>query len=116
MGEAEADVDLDVHTAGVNPNHGRALDGCQHAQPGAIALPRTRWPIPAQTCGRRGNRALGVAETDTHTVRECRSFCAQRLFLPTRRRDIISGMLDALFGGNSGNKKQQQDELQALVN
>ena len=25
-------------------------------------------------------------------------------------------MLDALFGGNSGNKKQQHDELQALVN
>ncbi len=25
-------------------------------------------------------------------------------------------MLDALFGGNSGNKKQQQEELQALVN
>ena len=25
-------------------------------------------------------------------------------------------MLDALFGNASGNKKQQQDELQALVN
>ena len=25
-------------------------------------------------------------------------------------------MLDALFGGNSVNKQQQQDELQALVN
>jgi len=35
--------------------------------------------------------------------------------LQTRRRYILSGMLDALFGGNSGNKKQQQEELQALV-
>ncbi|MDP2389214.1 MAG: hypothetical protein Q8N52_02705, partial [Acidobacteriota bacterium] len=39
----------------------------------------------------------------------------RHLFRQTRPRYILSGMLDALFGGNSGNKKQQHDELQALV-
>ncbi len=39
-----------------------------------------------------------------------------RLFPQKRGRDILTGILDALFGGNSGNKKQQQEELQSLVN
>ena len=83
--------------------------------PGAIGLPPAPRRIQARLRRRRGYRVSGVAETATRPLLGWRSFCAQPLLPPACEIDIFSGMLDALFGGNSGNKKQQQEELQALV-
>ena len=96
MRNAVADVDFDVYRTGIDSHHGRTLHGCEHVG-------------KCKRAARTGSKETGlfprvrvgsIAETATPEPRRIAIFEALRLPLQVLLDggDILSDMLDALFG------------------